>query len=173
MPKLLNLEGRRFGRWIVLSFAGVNALGKSTWRCLCLCGRKRRIVGSDLISGMSRSCGCYKTDVTRARSLIHGMSHTREYGAWKTMKTRCYNRRCEKWKTYGGRGIRVCTRWRRSFSAFYSDMGPRPPGRTIDRRNNDGDYRPENCRWATAKTQANNQRKRRVRCKPKRIHPRK
>lgn len=79
-----------------------------------------------------------------------------EYRAWTMMKTRCYNKNNPKYPTYGGRGIKVCDRWRSSFDAFLEDMGPRPGGHSIDRSNNDGDYTPENCRWATPTEQAVN-----------------
>lgn len=88
---------------------------------------------------------------------MHGMSKTAEYQAWNNMLTRCYNPKSDHYSNYGGRGIRVCDRWRTSFRAFYEDMGPRPPGTTLERRNVNADYGPDNpCEWATPAEQARN-----------------
>lgn len=87
----------------------------------------------------------------------HGMSRSAEYRVWGSIITRCEDPRADSYPSYGGRGIRMCSRWRVSFEAFLSDMGPRPEGTSIDRVNNDGDYEPSNCRWATRTEQARNQ----------------
>lgn len=92
----------------------------------------------------------------------HGLSNTREHNAWRAMKKRCLNPSHAKWKDYGGRGIKVCDRWRDDFLAFVGDMGFCPPGLTLERDNNDGDYEPSNCRWATMKDQSNNRRRAKI-----------
>jgi len=91
-------------------------------------------------------------------SLKHGMTYSREYKSWEAMKTRCYNKKYTFYKSYGGRGISVCSKWKNSFEQFYKDMGPRPIGTSLDRVNNDGHYEPSNCRWATRSQQNTNQR---------------
>lgn len=159
----LELTRRRFGRWRVIRLSPKRSWGRARWICRCSCGKVRSVSGGALTSGASRSCGCYAREVIGDQKRTHGMSRgTCEYRAWIAMKQRCSNRRLVCWKNYGGRGIKVCKRWRRSFVAFFSDMGKRPTGRSLDRRNNDGNYSPGNCRWATVATQNRNQR----RCKP-------
>lgn len=149
--KRLNLKGRKFGCLTVLSFAGTRSM-RTLWRCSCDCGRRLTVRGGDLTEGKSTSCGCSR--------IVHGQLNTPEYSVWRGMKARCRNSRRPGYKYYGGRGIRVCARWRRSFISFLADMGRRPKGRSIDRKNNNGDYTPRNCRWATPEEQRNNQRRR-------------
>jgi hypothetical protein len=154
MSAPLQLSGKRFGRWRVIHRAeGVNP-SRTHWLCRCSCGKKRIVCGARLKFGLSKSCGCLKRDLLT----IHGMSKSPEFRSWDSMLQRCTNRHAPNWKYYGGRGITVCSLWRRSFAAFYRDMGRRPFGRSLDRRNNDGDYTHSNCRWATKATQMTNKR---------------
>lgn len=157
----LELKGRRFGRWQVVKFYRIKN-GHSYWRCLCECGRIVGVQGTSLIQGRSRFCSTCSRARNGERRVTHGMRRSPEYRTWSSMKNRCSNRKFSDYKYYGGRGIRVCRKWLQSFEAFYSDMGKRPIGRSIDRKNSDGNYTPRNCRWATAVTQSRN---RRARCK--------
>ena len=155
--KLQNLVGRRFGRLRVVAFRGSRKWHPS-WKCICDCGQRVTASASNLKTGHTKSCGCFRKEITRARSKTHGMTRSREWVSWVAMRWRCENRRSQDWKNYGGRGIKVCARWKKSFSAFYRDMGPRPRGRSIDRRNNDLGYSKANCRWATRLIQNRNRR---------------
>lgn len=128
--------------------------------CECVCGGSTTTQVLKLISGWSRSCGCFQKNRMTELKTTHGERHSPLYPIWVQMNQRCKNPRNRGFKNYGGRGISVCERWRKSFSDFVSDMGPRPEGLTIERKNNDGNYEPLNCKWATHKEQSNNQRKR-------------
>jgi len=156
--KRVDLKGRRFRRWRVLRRTKKPNDRKTYWVCVCRCGRKRAVSSHLLLSGRSGSCGCLRAELNTSRRRTHGLSGSVEYRTWKAIKNRCTNPRSQDWKLYGGRGIKVCRRWLRSFSAFYRDMGKRPPGLSIDRRDTNGNYTPRNCRWATPLTQARNRR---------------
>lgn len=129
--------------------------GKTFWSCQCVCGTWKSVAIGNLSSGSTVSCGCRKIEVLDKTT--HGVSHMVEYGIWSKMLGRCQNKHLENYKHYGGRGISVCERWL-LFSNFMADMGSRPTGTTLGRKDNDGDYEPTNCAWETSEEQSNNKR---------------
>lgn len=148
--------GQKFSRWTVV------AEQKGGWLCRCDCGTERAVKPFDLTSGKSKSCNCLRDEGNRVRHIKHGQSGSPEYTAWLGMRERCTNPNTKQWKDYGGRGIKVCRRWE-TFENFLEDMGEKPsPEHTLDRKNNDGNYTPKNCRWATRAVQNNNRRSKRL-----------
>ena len=150
------MSGMVFGRLTVMRRAGSDPHGQATWHCRCACGMTTIVVGGELRRGNSTSCGCYR----REAPITHGASRTPEHNCWQNMKQRCSNPSRPDYQHYGGKGIRVCNRWLDSFENFLEDIGPRPsPKHSIDRIDSDGDYTPENCRWATKVVQVRESRK--------------
>lgn len=170
MPKPLDLTNQRFGRLIARKPTNKRYYRYVIWLCICDCGNTCLVSSGSLTSGNTRSCGCIKQERTvkmGKANKTHGMCKTLEWEVWHAMIQRCENPNHAAYARYGGRGIKVCERWHK-FENFYEDMGDRPEGLTLERRNNEKGYYPENCYWATQKEQSNNRRP--LSCGPNKQH---
>lgn len=159
MPARLDLTGKRYGKLIALEISGFDKWGAALWRCQCDCGSETVTRGTNITSGKSVSCGCGVRIAAVKSQTTHGKSKTVIYRAWRAMLGRCYHKKSENYKNYGGRGIIVCDRWRTKFENFDDDMGKSWfEGAELDRKDNNGNYEPSNCRWTTKKVQQSNKR---------------
>jgi hypothetical protein len=146
MSRIKNLLGKRFGRLIAVKFIGVDEKRTALWLCQCDCGNQVTVTSSRLGFGMTKSCGCYKSDLTIKRNTVHGKSHHPLYKKWQDMKSRCYNKNNKRYYNYGGRGISICEKWH-DFENFYNWAMKHgyKKGLTIERKDVDGNYCPNNC----------------------------
>lgn len=152
-----DLSGKRFGKLVVVSFAGNSNNGHSKWNCICDCGKECVSFSTNLIRGMANSCGCIKSSVLGIATTTHGKSKTRMFKIWVGIKKRCYNENSKSYKWYGGKGVRVCKSWLEGFQNFYNDMiDGYSDTLTLERENPNGDYEKSNCKWATYTEQARN-----------------
>ena len=168
MPKLIDITGQSFGRWIVLFRSGTkiypSGARQPQYLCRCSCGTEKLIVASILRDGSSKSCGCFNKEVRSMvcikRNTTHGHAGSGKsatYKIWSGMLSRCHNPKASCFPKYGAKGIFVCERWRESFINFLADMGQRPSTEySIERINPFMGYFPENCEWILTKEQQNN-----------------
>jgi len=154
VTKSVDISGVRFGYLVAIRKSEKKSNAGAIWICKCDCGNETEVLSLKLRKGLSRSCGCKKSELISDAVKKHGLSNkSLTYRTWKEMRQRCNNPNSDKWKWYGGRGISIDERWN-NFELFLFDMGERQKGTTLDRIDPDGNYCKNNCRWATSKQQA-------------------
>jgi hypothetical protein len=156
--KYFDLTGKKFGMLQVIERSDEKFVGSVGWKCLCACGAKTIVRGTNLYNNTTKSCGCLRRQLTSQRRTTHGLTKSPTWRSWSSMKTRCNNPNYSESHSYKGRGIKICDRWDK-FENFLQDMGERPKGTSLDRIDVNGNYEPSNCRWATKDEQAQNKRK--------------
>lgn len=158
--KLDDLTGRKFNRLTVIEKAGNDKYGHPKWKCICDCGNETIVLASQLRTGNTKSCGCLVKETNVKLRTTHGMKKSRIYRTWINMKVRCTYQKDKCYKDYGGRGITVCSEWMDSFQAFYdwAMKNGYNDDLTIDRKDVNGNYCPENCKWITMAEQQKNKR---------------
>lgn len=170
MTRVIDVAGQTFGRLTVIWPVGITVERRALWLCVCSCGKLAIVAGTSMRRGGTSSCGCLRTEmnvikIKKFHGGIHGHAKrgkiSPEFNSWSGAKDRCFNKNNHAYARYGGRGITMCERWKNSFSAFLEDVGIKPSAEySIDRwPNNDGNYEPGNCRWATKSQQVHNRRK--------------
>lgn len=158
MPALVSIVGKKFGRLTVVDRAENLANSNTRWLCRCDCGTFKVVSKAALHSGYTKSCGCLQMESRLKHGQAGRTSRSLVYDVWNQMIQRCENKKHKWYKYYGGRGISVCARWHK-FKNFIDDMGPRPDGYSIERVDNNGNYKPSNCVWIPVNEQQKNQRR--------------
>ncbi len=168
MRKIQIKEGDQYGKLTIVKevepHIEPSGIKRRRFECKCDCGNIIKVNLNSLRTNNTKTCGCIKKEIGfvlgKKSFTTHGFSKVKEYRTWSDMKQRCHNPKNKRYNDWGGRGIKVCERWKNSFENFLDDMGKKPGKEySIDRINNDGNYEPSNCRWSTSKEQINNQRK--------------
>jgi hypothetical protein len=157
VPKANKLDGQTFHKLTVIERSGIARNGKIKWLCRCDCGKEAIVVGTDLITGNTKSCGCYKNQMIRDRSFLHGQSRKRIHNIWSNIDQRCNNSNNKSYRLYGAAGITLCESWNEFINFLdWSTINGYQETLTIDRKDNSKGYSPDNCRWVSMESQQRN-----------------